>query len=72
MQGQIVAYEGERDPQGWPNGKGKATFESGFDYQGDWMSGLMHGVGTLTNPHNHEEHQGQFEFGMKHGKGRFK
>lgn len=31
----------------------------------------MHGVGTHTNPFNHEVYQGQFENGMRHGKGRF-
>lgn len=31
----------------------------------------MHGVGTHTNPFNQEFYQGQFEYGMRHGKGRF-
>ena len=49
-------YEGDRDPTGWPHGKGKGTFENGMIYEGDWINGLMHGIGKLTNPVTNDSH----------------
>jgi hypothetical protein len=44
----IVSFDGERDEQYRPIGKGVATFKHGHTYEGDFMEGWMHGEGTFT------------------------
>ena len=55
-QGQVVLYEGDRDPVGWPHGRGKGTLADGMIYEGEWLNGLMHGVGKLMNPVTGDSH----------------
>ena len=40
-------YEGERDSEGDPHGKGVMTFASGEVYDGEWKAGNMDGKGVM-------------------------
>lgn len=45
-----LAYEGQTNAEGKPDGYGKKIFPSCGEYEGDWEDGLRHGQGTQTLP----------------------
>lgn len=55
MQGKLIhnfssqdgRYEGQRDTEGSPHGKGTYEWPDGRRYEGSWVNGKMHGVGTM-------------------------
>ena len=42
----IAKYEGERDEDGKRHGKGKAVYEDGGEYEGQFSHGMRHGIGV--------------------------
>ncbi|GHT93900.1 hypothetical protein FACS1894122_09890 [Alphaproteobacteria bacterium] len=64
------AYEGSRNKQGIPHGKGKLTNQAvGFSYEGDFMDGKPHGTGKLIYSDG-AAYEGAFVDGRPHGKGK--
>jgi len=45
-------YSGEVDENDIPNGKGKASFENGWFYEGEFVNGNMEGEGKFDNGEN--------------------
>lgn len=50
MQATLREYEGERDPSGLCHGQGRAVFNSGSVYSGEWRQGHMDGQGDMQFP----------------------
>lgn len=58
MQGKLIHnfssqdghYEGQRDSDGKPHGKGTYEWSDKRRYEGSWISGKMHGVGAMHYP----------------------
>lgn len=50
MQATLREYEGDRDPAGLCHGQGRAVFNSGSVYSGEWRQGCMHGQGDMLFP----------------------
>ena len=62
------AYQGALKG-GRPHGKGSWTDPAtGDQYDGEWLEGLYHGMGTLIK-RNGIVYQGAFQQGVKHGQG---
>ena len=63
------SYEGCRNYEGKPDGKGKLSNSEGFIYVGMFKDGRMEGGGVLTYP-NGKEYEGNFIDGKFQGQGR--
>ena len=68
-------YNGERDTDGLPNGKGHFKFKDGdaIDrkiYEGEWIQGQMTGQGQMSFVSG-DVYDGSFLDGVPHGPGRF-
>jgi hypothetical protein len=50
MQATLREYEGDRDPSGLCHGQGRAVFNSGSVYSGEWRQGHMDGQGDMQFP----------------------
>lgn len=50
MQATLREYEGDRDPAGLCHGQGRAVFNSGSVYSGEWRLGHMDGSGDMQFP----------------------
>jgi hypothetical protein len=59
---QGFVYEGEYISNGIPQGKGKASFDDGASYEGDFVNGTFHGKGKMIYPNGRVE-EGNFDGG---------
>ena len=50
LQTTVVEYAGDRTEQGQFHGHGRAVFNSGQVYEGEWNQGHMDGAGRLSFP----------------------
>ena len=51
------------------HGKGVYRFHNGVTYEGDFVKGLQHGVGTMLYADVRDKYVGQWKNGKRHGKG---
>ena len=51
------------------NGKGRAVYEDGATYEGDFVDGRKEGFGVYVYP-NGDKYEGEFKRGEKHGRGK--
>ena len=49
----VSSYEGERDGCGRYSGRGRAVFEDGSKYDGQFVDGKMHGDGRYAVSYTH-------------------
>ncbi len=61
VDGTSFSYTGEVNEAGEPNGQGKATWDDGRSYEGQFANGKMHGKGKYADT----KHQQVFEGTMK-------
>jgi len=63
-------YKGEI-VNGVPNGKGKATFNDGDTYNGEWINGKMEGVGVFKSVKNNASYSGEYRNDLFEGLGTY-
>lgn len=66
--GGIARFEGNLDEDGNRHGQGSYTWETGANYTGAWLQGVMHGTGVMTYS-NGDTYAGSWENGVIHGHG---
>ncbi|MDO4879694.1 MAG: hypothetical protein Q3983_00250 [Capnocytophaga sp.] len=68
----IKSYEGERNKEGLPNGKGKAFFDdkNWVSYEGEWVNGIPEKYGHFIYSFGNE-YIGEVKDGLMHGKGKY-
>ena len=65
-------YEYDGDFNGFClNGKGKLKNPDGDSYEGDFVNNLFHGEGTYKYFKSKNIYEGEFQYGMKKGKGKY-
>eukprot|EP00736_Rhodelphis_marinus_P003391 Rmarinus@m.8238 len=64
-----ATYEGDRNELKERHGKGKATFENGEIYEGDYVHGKREGHGSYTYKDT-STYEGEWFDGKRHGKGK--
>ena len=52
------------------SGKGKLINNEGDSYEGDFVNNLFHGNGIYKYSKSHDIYEGEFQYGMKKGKGK--
>jgi len=65
----IGTYEGERNEKGERHGKGKTVLPNGDNYEGEYMLGKRHGLGTYKFKKNNCRYTGHYQAGRRHGPG---
>lgn len=66
----FLQYEGQKDKQGKPHGKGRMKYKTNGDvYEGDWVHGLPHGYGVLRAAIYQTTYVGEWFRGKRHGLG---
>eukprot|EP00762_Andalucia_godoyi_P007347 ANDGO_01520.mRNA.1 Phosphatidylinositol 4-phosphate 5-kinase 6 len=66
----LDTFQGSRNEEGYPHGKGRASFRTGYLYDGDWSLGKFHGLGTLSFPDG-SVYEGELHEGTITGHGKF-
>jgi len=64
-----VDYKGQTE-NGIPNGWGKAYFNNGSMYDGEWKDGKMHGKAQEFYADGTLQYDGYYKDGFRHGRGK--